>query len=157
MNKKLRIYVDTSVFGGVFDIEFMEPSTALFQQIRSGQFLLCVSEVVRREIEFAPERVRNFYAECANLTEMLTITKECIELREQYLAQGIVSRKYLDDALHVAAATVSGCDMIVSWNFKHIVHFEKISLYNAINRIHGYREIFINSPSEVIVYEEETI
>ena len=88
---------------------------------------------------------------------MLTITKECIELREQYLVQGIVSRKYLDDALHVAVATVSGCDMIVSWNFKHIVHFEKISLYHAINRIHGYREIFINSPSEVITYDEETV
>ena len=58
MNKKLRIYVDTSVFGGVFDIEFMEPSAALFQQIRSGQFLLCVSEVVRREIEFALEMMR---------------------------------------------------------------------------------------------------
>lgn len=47
--------------------------------------------------------------------------------------------------------------MIVSWNFKHIVHFEKISLYNAINRIHGYREIFINSPSEVITYDEEAL
>ena len=85
------------------------------------------------------------------------ISQECLELRERYLEQGIVSRKYVDDALHVAVATVSECDMIVSWNFKHIVHFEKISLYNAINRIHGYREIFINSPSEVITYDEEAL
>ncbi len=157
MRKKLRVYVDTSVFGGVFDIEFMESSKTLFHQIRSGQFLLCVSEVVRREIELAPEQVKNFYTECSDITETLPITRECLELRERYVEQGIVSRKYVDDALHVAVATVSGCAMIVSWNFKHIVHFEKISLYNAINRIHGYREIFINSPSEVITYDEETL
>ncbi len=153
----LRIYVDTSVFGGVFDSEFMAPSTTLFQQIRTGQFLLCVSEVVTREIEFAPERVKQFYAEYSRCADMLPVTREGIELRERYIEQRIVSRKYLDDALHVAVATVSGCDMIVSWNFKHIVHFEKISLYNAINRIYGYGEIFINSPLEVIRYDDETV
>jgi predicted nucleic acid-binding protein len=157
MIKNLRLYADTSVFGGVFDSEFMEPSKTLFQQIRSGQFELCVSEVVKREIELAPEQVRNFYAEYADLAAMLPITRECLELREQYITKGIVSRKYLDDALHVAVATVSGCDIMVSWNFKHIVHFEKIALYNAINRINGYREIFIYSPLEVITYEDETI
>ena len=47
MNKKLRIYVDTSVFGGVFDIEFMEPSNTFFQQVRSGQFLLCTSVLLK--------------------------------------------------------------------------------------------------------------
>ena len=70
MRKKLRMYVDTSVFGGVFDIEFMESSQTLFRQIRNGQFLLCVSEVVRREIELAPEQVRNFYTECSDITRV---------------------------------------------------------------------------------------
>ena len=60
----------------------------------------------------------------------------------------------MDDALHVAIATVSGCDIIVSWNFKHIVHYDKIALYNAVNRINGYKDIFINSPAEVIDYED---
>ena len=157
MIKQLRIYADTSVFGGVFDIEFMDPSKTLFTQIRQGQFLLCVSEVVAREIEHAPQQVRTFYAELADVTDKLPITQECLELRERYLEKNILSRKYVDDALHVAVASVAGCDIIVSWNFKHIVHFEKIALYNAMNRINGYRELFIYSPLEVINYEDETI
>ena len=65
--------------------------------------------------------------------------------------------KYSDDALHVAVATVSGCSLIVSWNFKHIVHFQKIPLYNAINAIQGYPQIAIFSPLEVIRYEDEEV
>ncbi|MDJ0509521.1 MAG: hypothetical protein QNJ64_09750 [Crocosphaera sp.] len=57
------------------------------------------------------------------------------------------------DALHVALASVSGCSMIVSWNFKHIVHFQKIPLYRAINAVKGYAQIDIYSPLEVINYE----
>ncbi|MEK6556715.1 MAG: type II toxin-antitoxin system VapC family toxin [Candidatus Margulisiibacteriota bacterium] len=154
MNKKLRVYVDTSVFGGVFDPEFIEASTEFFKQINAGLFSLCISEVVAREIENAPKNVRDFFNNLLPLAENLSITKACIDLREEYIQKGIVTRKYLDDALHVATATISSCNIIVSWNFKHIVHFEKISLYNAINRINGYREIFINSPSEVINYED---
>jgi hypothetical protein len=55
-----------------------------------------------------------------------------------------------DDALHVALATVNNCDMIVSWNFKHIVHYDKIRAYNGINIRLGYSVIAIYSPKEVI-------
>ncbi len=65
--------------------------------------------------------------------------------------------KSSDDALHVALATVSGCSLIVSWNFKHIVHFEKIPLYNAINAVNGFANIAIFSPLEVIKYEDQKI
>jgi len=47
--------------------------------------------------------------------------------------------------------------LIVSWNFKHIVHYEKIRLYNAVNALHGYASVEIRSPREVIDYEEEEI
>ena len=47
--------------------------------------------------------------------------------------------------------------MIVSWNFKHIVHFDKIKGYNAVNMLKGYQLIDIRSPSEVIDYEEKDI
>jgi hypothetical protein len=60
-----------------------------------------------------------------------------------------------EDALHVAVATASDCSLIVSWNFKHIVHFEKIPLYNAVNTLRGHAHIGIFSPLEVIQYEGE--
>ena len=57
----------------------------------------------------------------------------------------------------MALATVSDCSIIVSWNFHHIVHFDKIPLYNAINMIEGYRDIAIHSPTEVIYYDDQDI
>ena len=45
--------------------------------------------------------------------------------------------------------------MVVSWNFKHIVHFKKIPLCNAINTLNGYSHIDIFSPPEVIEYDDE--
>ena len=81
------------------------------------------------------------------------ISKEALELQSHYVASGVVTEKSLDDALHVAIATVSACDLIVSWNFKHIVHFDKIPKYNAVNVLNGYGQIGIYSPLEVIHYD----
>ncbi|MCX6149701.1 MAG: hypothetical protein NTX22_04155 [Ignavibacteriales bacterium] len=83
----------------------------------------------------------------------MDISDEALKLRDAYLNAKIISKKYSNDALHVALATISGCSIIVSWNFKHIVHFEKIALYNAINISEGYQQISIYSPLEVISYE----
>ena len=58
--------------------------------------------------------------------------------------------KSLDDALHVAMASVNECQAIVSWNFRDIVNFRKIPMYNTINTLNGYGSIAIYSPLEVI-------
>ena len=83
----------------------------------------------------------------------MDVSEEALELRLNYIKSGVVTESSLDDALHVAVATVSGCDLIVSWNFKHIVHFEKIPKYNAVNRLNGHNHIGIYSPLEVIQYD----
>ena len=64
----------------------------------------------------------------------------------------IVSENYRDDAIHVAVATVSGVDILVSWNFRHIVNFQKIRKFNAVNMSEGYQILDIRSPKEVIEY-----
>ena len=69
----------------------------------------------------------------------------------------VLTPKWRADALNVALASVSACSLIISWNFTHIVHFQKIPLYNAINRLNGYPEIGIYSPLEVIVYEDQDL
>ena len=66
-----------------------------------------------------------------------------------------MSERFATDALHVALATASGVFMIVSWNFRHIVNFQKIPKYNAVNKLHGYNDIAIYSPLEVIEHEDE--
>jgi predicted nucleic acid-binding protein len=153
----IRVYADTSVFGGVFDEEFKVPTRKFFDQVKSGEFALVTSAIVQDEIALAPTEVLNFYDEMLRFCDVAEVSEHALELRDAYLNSRIVSAKYSDDALHVAVATVSGCSLILSWNFKHIVHFQKIPLYNAINAIQGYPQIAIFSPMEVIRYEDEEV
>ncbi len=151
--KNIRVYVDTSVFGGVFDDEFKKASLLFFEQVKLNLFEVFISPIVQNEISLAPQQIQDFYAEILPLTKIMDISDEALVLRDSYLESNIVSKKYSNDALHVALATTSRCSIIVSWNFKHIVHFEKIALYNAINILEGYQQISIYSPLEVISYE----
>ena len=150
----IRVYADTSVYGGVFDAGFDMPSQEFFRQVKLGRFHLVTSAPVAGELQGAPERVRLLYEEFLLLAEMAEISPEAIRLQNAYLKAGIVGPKWATDALHVALATVAHCRMIVSWNFKHVVHFDKIPLYNGLNLINGYDSLSINSPSEVISYED---
>jgi hypothetical protein len=146
-----RIYLDTSVIGGCFDTEFAILPRGLVEDFRAGRSLPVLSEVVAAEIESAPDRVRNQFTEIANLarTEVLKVTHEVVELAEAYQARQIVSPKYDDDGTHIALATVAEVDVLVSWNFKHIVHYEKIRLFNAVNLERGFKPLQIFSPREV--------
>ena len=150
----MKVYADTSVFGGVFDPEFSRPSKQFFNEVDAGRFFLVTSAVVEAEIEPAPEDIRLFYAKYAEKADIAVPNQEIIELQMEYINSGVVTEKSLDDALHVAIATISECELIVSWNFKHIVHFDKIPKYNAVNILKGHRQIGIYSPSEVIQYED---
>ena len=148
----MKIYADTSVFGGVFDREFSEATKQFFNEVDAGRFVLVTSAVVETEIEPASERIRILFTKYAQSAIIADVSKEALELQRSYIGSGVVSEKSLDDALHVAIATVSECDLIVSWNFKHIVHFDKIPKYNAVNVLKGYSHIGIYSPLEVIQY-----
>ena len=148
-----RVYADTSVFGGVLDKEFKFPSIRFFEMIREGAFRLVVSDIVRRELADAPQKVKKLLGEMLPESDIALINEEALLLRDAYISSGILSHRWLNDALHVAVAVVNECSMIVSWNFKHIVHYEKIPLYNAVNALHKYGSISIYSPLEVIGHE----
>jgi len=105
----------------------------------------------------APPRVRQTYAKVAFAAEVLPVDAAALSLRDAYLKAGIVTPQWSPDALHVALATVASCAMIVSWNFKHIVNFRRIPLYNAVNKANDYGEIGIFTPQEVIEDEDKTV
>ena len=149
----MRIYADTSVFGGRFDAEFKEPTEIFFAEVDSGRFTLVTSAIVEAEIEPAPQHIREFFTRYLEVAEVLNPTQEVINLQQAYINAGVVTEKSAEDALHVAVSSVAQCDLIVSWNFKHIVHFDKIPRYNAVNTLNGYGHIGIYSPLEVISYD----
>lgn len=151
-----RIYCDTSLFGGLFDREFELPSRRFFDLGRQGVFHSVISAVVDAELSHpgTPDSVFRIYEEFLAYSEIVPITESAILLQTAYIKEKILTPQWEDDALHVALASVHSCDMIVSWNFKHIVNFRKIPLYNAVNALHGYGPIDIYSPLEVINYDD---
>jgi hypothetical protein len=151
--KKTLIYVDTSTIGGCCDPEFQEWSLGLLRDFQSGTFLLLLSELTEAEIQDAPDEVRGIYEEFQKATlDILELTAEAANLADAYLNHNILPHNFLNDARHIAIATVSGADLVVSWNFKHIVHFEKIQRFNAVNIEMGYKSILVFSPREVTTY-----
>ena len=145
--------MDTSVIGGCCDPEFQEWSNGLLGDFQAGKFLLFMSELTDAEIEDAPRAVREIYKIFRNCSEdILLLNPEVIELAAVYLSRGILTERYQDDARHIAIATIAAVDLVVSWNFKHIVHFDKIQKFNAVNLEMGYKPIMIYSPREVTTY-----
>ena len=151
MMKKQRVYIDTSVIGGCFDHGFREASIALIESALRGEVILVMSDLLALELQNAPPIVRDLYESLPkDLLELVVAGPEEDALHMAYLSAGVVGPANEDDAMHVAIATVGNCDIIVSWNFRHIVHYDKIRGYNAVNIREGYRAISIHSPSEVV-------
>ena len=126
------------------------------KDFRLGNFRPVVSEVVDAEVRDAPEPIQDIYSELLTLEpEFLNATEEAVQLAETYLERQILTAKFLDDALHIALASVAAVDVLVSWNFKHIVHFDKIRLFTAVNIELGYKPLQIYSPREVTNYGDE--
>ncbi|MGA2796882.1 MAG: hypothetical protein ABSE63_04835 [Thermoguttaceae bacterium] len=148
---KPRFYVDTSILGGCFDQEFSEASLALIEKLRKDEIIFVISDLLVDELTDAPENVRSLLESLSShSTERLAYSPEATQLRDAYLQSKVVGPASKDDAHHVALATIAIVDCIISWNFKHIVHFEKIRAFNSVNLALGYRLIDIRSPWEVV-------
>jgi hypothetical protein len=151
--KTLQIYVDTSVLGGCFEPEFASWSKGLVNDFRVGTFIPILSALLETEVRRAPEPVRAVYNELLALAgESFPIGDEALDLLAAYEAHGVLGPKFRSDMLHIALATVIDADVLVSWNFKHIVRFDKIRLFNAVNLEQGYKPLSIRSPREVTTY-----
>jgi hypothetical protein len=146
-----RIYADTSVFGGCEDAEFQAASIRIMSSFVRGESKLVISNVTVDELEGAPERVREFLRAIPDAhVETITTNKAVEVLADSYIEHRAVSLAMRADALHIALATIARVDVLVSWNFKHIVNLNRIKAYNGVNVAEGYPEIEIRTPSEVI-------
>ncbi len=151
---KQKFYLDTSVFGGVFDKGFDEVTLHLFERIKSGKIICLYSELTETELVDAPTRVKKFFKELPkeNL-EKIEINDDILALATKYVAEKVVGETSFDDCIHIATATFYRADILVSWNFKHILNVYRIRGYNAINLRMNYPSMEIRSPKEIIDYE----
>ena len=153
---KQRFYFDTSVFGGVFDEEFENISLILFEKVKPGQITCVYSDLSETELQMAPANVRNFFNSLSSLnTELIGVSPEALELAQNYIKEKVVGKTSFADCLHIAVATIGKVDILVSWNFKHIVNVYRIRGYNSVNLKMGYRTIEIRSPKDIVGNESE--
>jgi predicted nucleic acid-binding protein len=152
---KQRIYIDTSVIGGYFDDEFEDASKQLFDRISNKDFDVYFSEVNETELSLAPIHIQDLKkiipVDCYKYVDL---NEEAKKLAEAYIAEKILGLASTNDAYHIAIASVNRLDCLVSWNFKHIVNFDKIKLFNSVNLKLGYPLIDIRTPLEFLKYED---
>lgn len=84
---------------------------------------------------------------------LIQISDNIVEIAQQIIDMGILTEKSYDDCQHIAAAIISECDCIISWNFKHIVNIKTIRGIRAITNLEGYKGIDIINPSVLLESE----
>jgi predicted nucleic acid-binding protein len=151
-----KYYIDTSVFGGYFDKEFEFITKQLFTSILKENTRILYSELTESELRNAPQIVKDFIIGLPKeMIEFIEITPEAVELADRYIAESVVGKTSRDDCIHIALATINRADVLISWNFKHIVNYKRIRGFNSVNLKNGYPMLEIRSPQEMINYESE--
>ena len=142
LERLLKLYLDTSVLNFVFAEDApqeQEITKKLFHQAqlhKSYQFY--ISGIVIREIEKAPVSKREKLSALADDIIVLDVTETVEPLARTYLNSGAMPTGAIEDARHVAVATIHNLDAVVSWNFKHLVNLRRIKLVNLVNEAMGY-------------------
>ena len=154
--KKIRYYLDTSIFSFVFaddDPARRDLTKRFFQKVKNEKLDIYISSTVLDEISKAKDE--NLRISLRDLIEkqspiILTVNSEVEDLANKYIQEGMIPKRYMDDAIHIAVAVVNDLDIILSWNFEHIVKLKTRIETNSINRVLGYHQIEICSPLEVV-------
>jgi len=154
--RKIRIYLDTSAIGHLVadDTPERKQDTHTFWNIlREDQFFdVFISSVTEQELDACSQPTRTILLQHLAEISFTTIeeTEEILDLADEYVKRGVLSKKHFSDLLHIAHAVVAGCAIIVSWNFKHFVNIRTIDRVNAVNLTSGYQQVRIVPPSMLI-------
>jgi hypothetical protein len=148
------IYLDTSIFGGYFDKEFELWTRLLFDKIIKKKYKILFSRLTEYELSLAPQKVRTLLENLpGSVLEPIELSDKAIELADRYISENVVGKTSRADCLHIALATINNADILLSWNFKHIVNVGRIRGYNAVNYKLGYKMLEIRTPREVLENE----
>ena len=153
--RKLKLYLDSSTISHLFaddTPEKMEDTNRFWGDLTKGKYDIFISPVVVDEIERCSQPKRDkLYGELAKIKfQILEKTDEIGLLAREYITNGVLTEKSHDDCMHIAFAVVYDCDVIVSWNFRHLVNYKTINKVKIVNAINNYREISIVTPTMLL-------
>ena len=148
---KLRVYLDTSVISAYLDDRTPErkrETVGFWGQLT--KYDVQVSELTQTELQATRDpATREQMMELIHPFTVLPVIEEARVLAQYYVKRGVFSAGMMEDALHVAVAVVSRCEIVVSWNFKHLVNRRRRALVNESNVLMDYPPVNILAPPEV--------
>jgi hypothetical protein len=113
------------------------------------------SDLTETELLKAPENVKRHFKNLSKKNvKRVIVTDQILTLAAKYVSEKVVGQTSFDDCIHIAAATIYKADILVSWNFKHIVNVYRIRGFNSVNIRSNYQPLEIRSPKEILEYEE---
>ena len=153
--KRLKIYLDTSVISYLDQQDYperMAETHKLWAKIKTEEFTAVVSDITIRELNNCPEEKKAVLLGFLKQIKFETVITDArtLEIAERFVDLKILKQNNIDDCRHIAAAITSGCDVIVSWNFKHIVNHKTIVGVKAVTALEEYKDILIYDPSILI-------
>ena len=158
MNNIPKLFIETTVFN--FYLEGKQgkkqkDAMRLFEEIAKCKYEAYSSEEVLRELQKATadkyEPMLCLYGQY--IKETIVTSSKARLLAELYIDKGIIPRKYLTDALHIAMSTVNNLDFVVSFNQGHIIKTKTMIGTGLINLRQGFRQVGLGTPTEVLQYD----
>lgn len=158
--RKLKVYLDTSVVSYLYQMdapEKMQNTLDLWELFRNRVYEVYISDIVVREISGCREEKLKILLDYLDQIDynIIETDEDTVELAEKFIDFGILKQKSFDDCQHIAAAILAGCDIITSWNFKHIVNVKTVRGVKVITTLEGYEDLLIYPPSVLIESEDD--
>jgi predicted nucleic acid-binding protein len=151
----MKLYLDTSVISHLDapdTPEKMSDTLRFWQNVMTGLYEICISDITIAEIDRCAEPKRTFMLKQLFSVKPIELTHndDAKKLTTLYISVGGLPPKSVNDAQHIAIATVHHCDAIISWNFKHIVNLRAMTAVEAVNVQQGYAPLRILSPTMIL-------
>ena len=159
--KKLKIYLDTSVISHLDQQdapEKMADTLKLWEKAKAGVFDVVLSSVVFEELLGCnPDKRTTLIGYLAQIEyTRVEVNADMLRIADKMVDIGILKQKSYDDCQHIAAAVLSGCDAVVSWNFKHIVNHKTMQGVKAITALEGRSDLLIYTPPALLGGEDDS-
>lgn len=153
--RKQKIYLDTSVISHLDQRDApdkMADTLLLWEEIKQGLYDVAISQITLDEVGANKAEKRNLllnYLAEIDYT-FVELSPEINAYADKLIDADILTMKSHDDCLHIASAVASNCDILLSWNFKHILRVKTINGVRSISAILGYKGIDIIPPSMIV-------
>ena len=158
--RKFKVYLDTSVVSYLYQVdalEKMQNTLDLWELFKNKVYEVYISDIVIREISGCNEEKLKILLDHLDQIDynIIETDEDTVELAGKFIDFGILKQKSFDDCQHIAAAILAGCDIITSWNFKHIVNVKTVRGVKVITTLEGYKDLLIYPPSVLIESEDD--